>query len=72
MTHEEIERQAKETVDLMIKFFEQIGDIWPFHRQQQIDKFGRARYRLTREETQQLKSLGLQNFFNTSWPKPSP
>jgi hypothetical protein len=30
----------------------------------------RNRYCLTREEKEQLKFLGLQNLFNTSWPKP--
>jgi hypothetical protein len=30
------------------------------------------RYHLTREEREQLKSLGLQNYFNTNWPKLDP
>jgi hypothetical protein len=39
-------------------------------QQMQIFKNAKTRYRLTREEKEQLKFLGLQNLFNTSWPKP--
>jgi hypothetical protein len=72
MTDEQIEREAEEFVDLTIKYFKMLDNAWPFHRLHQIDKFGQTRYCLTCKEKEQLKSLGLQNLFNTSWLKPSP
>ncbi len=54
--------------NLTVKTFHQLLDVWPSHWMQ-IFQQGETRYRLTREEKEQLKSLGLQNFFNTSWPK---
>jgi hypothetical protein len=36
----------------------------------QIFKNAETKYRLAREEKEQLKFLGLQNLFNTSWLKP--
>ncbi len=55
--------------NLTVKIFHQLLDVWPSHRMQ-IFQQGETRYCLTREEKEQLKSLGLQNFFNTNWPKP--
>jgi hypothetical protein len=51
--------------------FHQLYDVWPSQRMQILSN-GKTRYRLTREEKEQLKFLGLQNFFNTAWPKPDP
>ncbi len=42
-------------------------DVWPLHRMQILPD-GSTRYRLTREEKEQLKFLGLKNLFNTNWP----
>ncbi len=46
-------------------------DVWPFERMQILPD-DTVRYRLTREERERLKFLGLANYFNTSWPKPDP
>jgi hypothetical protein len=46
-------------------------DVWPFERMQILPD-DTVRYRLTREEREQLKFLGLANYFNTKWPKPDP
>ncbi len=54
-----------------VRRFHQLYDVWPSQRIQ-IFGNGKTRYRLTREEKEQLKFLGLQNFFNTAWPKPDP
>ncbi len=54
-----------------VKTFLQLLDVWPSQRMQTF-KNAEMRYRLTREEKEQLKFLGLQNLFNTSWPKPDP
>jgi hypothetical protein len=45
---------------MTVTIFHQLLDIWPFHQQQQIDEQGQMRYRLTLEEREQLKTLGLQ------------
>jgi hypothetical protein len=54
-----------------VRRFHQLYDVWPSQRMQILSN-GKTRYRLTREEKEQLKFLGLQNFFNTAWPKPDP
>ncbi len=54
--------------DLAVKIFHQLLDIWPSHRMQ-IFKNAEMIYRLTREEKEQVKFLGLQNLFNTSRPR---
>ncbi len=41
-------------------------DVWPLHRMQLLPD-GSTRYRLTKEEKEQLKFLGLKNLFNTNW-----
>jgi hypothetical protein len=51
--------------------FSQNFNIWPLHRMQILPD-GSTRYRLTREEKEQLKFLGLKNLFNTSWPMSEP
>jgi hypothetical protein len=51
--------------------FSQSFNIWPLH-QMQILPDGSTRFRLTREEKEQLKFLGLKNLFNTSWPTSTP
>ncbi len=63
--------KLSEKEEQRVKTFLQLFDIWPFQRMQTFDN-AEARYRLTREEKEQLKFLGLQNFFNTTWPKPDP
>jgi hypothetical protein len=68
----QINKEAKELAELTLSIFTQLSDVWPFHWRQQIDNQGRTRYRLTQEEREQLKSLGLQRLFNTSWPRPDP
>jgi hypothetical protein len=67
----QIHKEAEELANLIISIFTQLLDVWPFHRQQQVDNQGWTRYLLTREEREQLKFLGLQNLFKTSWLKPS-
>jgi hypothetical protein len=47
--------------------FSRSFDVWPLHRMQILPD-GNTRYRLTRDEKEQLKFLGLKNLFNTSWP----
>jgi hypothetical protein len=54
-----------------VRRFHQLYNVWPSQRMQILSN-GKTRYRLTREEKEQLKFLGLQNFFNTAWPKPDP
>ncbi len=54
-----------------VKTFLQLLDVWPSQRMQTFDN-AETRYRLTHKEKEQLKFLGLQNFFNTAWPKPDP
>ncbi len=54
-----------------VKTFLQLLDVWPSQQMQTFEN-AETRYRLTREEREQLKFLGLQNFFNTAWPKPNP
>ena len=48
-----------------VRNFLQLYDVWPYQRMQ-IFGNAKTRYRLTREEKEQLKFLGLQNFFNTT------
>jgi hypothetical protein len=57
--------------DLREMLFLTTFDVWPFSRMQILPD-GTVRYRLAREEREHLKFLGLENFFNTSWPKPDP
>jgi hypothetical protein len=66
----QIDKEAEVLTELSFLIFTQLLDVWPFHRQQLIDNQGWTRYRLTQEEREQLKFLGLQNLFNTSWLKP--
>ncbi len=63
--------KLSEKEEQKVKTFLQLLDVWPSQRMQTFDN-AEARYRLTREEKEQLKFLGLQNFFNTAWPKPDP
>ncbi len=46
--------------------FSRSFDVWPLHWMQILPD-GSTRYRLTREEKEQLKFLGLKNLFNMSW-----
>jgi hypothetical protein len=46
--------------------FSRSFNVWPLH-QMQILPDGSTRYRLMRDEKEQLKFLGLENLFNTSW-----
>ncbi len=57
--------------DLRATLFLTTFDVWPFERMQILPD-DTVRYRLTREERERLKFLGLENYFNTSWPKPDP
>jgi hypothetical protein len=57
--------------DLKAKLCLTTFDVWPFERMQILPD-DTVRYRLTREERERLKFLGLENYFNTSWPKPDP
>ncbi len=66
----QINKEAEEFAELSLSTFTQLLDVWPFHRQQLINNQGWTRYRLARGEREQLKFLGLQNLFNTSWLKP--
>jgi hypothetical protein len=68
LIHQQQDREAKYSANLTVKIFHQLLYIWPSH-QMQIFQQGKTRYRLTHEEREQLKFLGLQNLFNTSWPK---
>jgi hypothetical protein len=43
----QINKEAKEFVDLTISIFTQLSDVWPFHWRQQINNKGQMRYRLT-------------------------
>jgi hypothetical protein len=43
----QIDKEAKEFINQMIWIFNQLSDIWPFHRRQQIDERGWTRFRLT-------------------------
>jgi hypothetical protein len=70
-SQEEEEEQNEEVINILMTPFKQLLDAWPFHLQD-IDELGRTRYRLTRLEKGHLKSLGLQNLFNTTWPKRDP
>ncbi len=63
--------KLSEKEEQKVKTFLQLLDVWPSQRMQ-IFKNAETRYRLTREEREQLKFLGLQNLSNTSWPKPDP
>jgi hypothetical protein len=69
LTPQPQDQEAKYDTNLTVKIFHQLLDIWSSHRMQ-IFQQGKTRYRLTHEEREQLKFLGLQNLFNTSWPKP--
>jgi len=71
LTAQQEEKEIEEFVNLTTTAFEQLLDIWPFHRQQ-IDEFGQTRYCLTCLEKEQVKNLGLQNLFNMAWLKPDP
>jgi hypothetical protein len=66
----QIDKEAEEFANLTFSIITQLLDVWPFHWQQQVDNQHWIRYRLTQEEREQLKFLGLQNLFNTSWLKP--
>jgi hypothetical protein len=55
-------------LELGAMIFLQSLDIWPLHRMQILPD-GSMRYRLAREEKEQLKFLGLKNLFNTNWPR---
>ena len=63
--------KLSEKEEQKVKTFLQLFDVWPYQRMQ-IFNNAETRYRLTREEKEQLKFLGLQNYFNTAWPKPDP
>ncbi len=69
-THQ-IKENEEVPSDLKATLFLTTFDVWPFNRMQILPD-GSVRYRLAREEKEQLKFLGLKNFFNTSWPKPDP
>ncbi len=58
-------------LELEATIFSRSLDVWPLHRMQILPD-GSTRYRLMREEKEQLKFLGLKNLFNTSWPTPYP
>jgi hypothetical protein len=67
-----IEKDCEEVPsDLRATLFLTTFDVWPFERMQILPD-DTVRYRLTREEREQLKFLGLANYFNTKWPKPDP
>jgi hypothetical protein len=71
-THQIEEIQNEEVPsDLRETLFLTTFDVWPFSRMQILPD-GTVRYRLAREEREQLKFLGLANYFNTRWPKPDP
>ncbi len=63
--------KLSEKEDQRVKTFLQLFDVWPFQQMQTFNN-AEARYRLTRKEREQLKFLGLQNYFNTAWPKLDP
>jgi hypothetical protein len=63
--------KLSEKEEQKVKTFLQLLDVWLSQRMQTFEN-AETRYRLTREEKEQLKFLGLQNFFNTAWPKPDP
>ncbi len=72
LTHQLIQQENPEVPsELGAMLFLQSLNIWPLHRIQTFPN-GKARYKLAREEKEQLKFLGLQNLFNTNWPKPDP
>jgi hypothetical protein len=63
--------KLSEKEEQKVKTFLQLLDVWPSQQMQTFDN-AEVRYRLTCEEKEQLKFLGLQNFFNTAWPKLDP